>query len=229
MVVPIESPEDDARFVFDASFVSVAAGMIVACDDEVVIGVTKEMSPALMDLWLKLLEPYSAEQVEAGAVKVIAEYEYKTLPPFAVLKRCMVQASGAIPEEKRLALAAQAEWTALLDAIQRKGRYNKPKFCAATEFVIRGMGGWDAVCNWQNDKLEWRRKEFLEAWENAYGHEETLSLGASGVLSIGSGGNGKQTALDESEPMPESVQDIIGRVLPVQGAQGYAKAYAENW
>ena len=36
----MESPEDDARFVFDASFVSVAEGGIVACDDEVVIGVT---------------------------------------------------------------------------------------------------------------------------------------------------------------------------------------------
>ena len=76
MVVPIESPEDDARFVFDASFVSVAAGMIVACDDEVVIGVTvlseieRYMLPLLRSnqSGLSLTLQHFLNEVEAGFI-----------------------------------------------------------------------------------------------------------------------------------------------------------------
>ena len=65
------------------------------------------------------------------------------------------------------------------------------------------MGGWDAACSWETDKLEWRRREFIEAWKQAHGREEAMALGEGGVMSLASGG-------------PESARSILGRVLEIR-------------
>lgn len=147
----------------------------------------REFPKPLLKIWLELLTPYSASEVERGVIELIGSYEYKTLPPFAVLKRILDKSTGRISEETRLAMSAEAEWNKLIADVQSRGYYNPPTFCPTTAFVIRGMGGWSAVCNWKTDNLEWRRKEFLEAWKLAYGNEPIMELGAAGVEAIGNG------------------------------------------
>lgn len=152
----------------------------------------KEMSPELFDLWLGLLEPYTTKQVEMAVLQVISEYEYKTLPPFAVLKTHLDKNAGIVPAEKQLSIQAESEWGKLLDAIQSLGVYHGPpkNLYPTTAYVIRNMGGWEAVCMWKMDKLEWNHKEFIQKWELAYGNEEIMELGASHI------------ALGEGKPQP---------------------------
>ena len=150
---------------------------------------------------MRLLVPYSAEQVEDGVAHVVSEYEYKTLPPFAVLKKAMDKASGILSQERALDMAAEAEWCKLCDDVSRLGRYREPTHCQTTAYVLRGMGGWDAACNWEQDKLEWRHKEFIDAWKLAHGNTHAMSLGADGI-----------EALTASSRI-ESAGAIVNRVL----------------
>ena len=144
----------------------------------------KEFPRPLAQLWMRLLEPYSAEQVEEGVSLVVSEYEFKTLPPFAVLRKAMDRASGIMPEEQLLNMQAEAEWNALLDALTSCSRYHPPALHATTAYVLRSMGGWYAACDWQTDKLEWRHKDFIEAWKLAHGNTHAMELGARGVAAI---------------------------------------------
>lgn len=165
----------------------------------------KEFPDSLLLIWLDLLRGYSVEAVNAGVRKVIADYEYKTLPPFAVLRRCMDRVTGVVQPERALEMAAEAEWSNLFEAMERKGRYNPPELSPTTSYVLRGMGGWSAVCNWETNKLEWRRKEFIEAWKLAHGHEEAMMLGADGVKALTEGA--------------EASKSIVGRVLGIAAQQ----------
>lgn len=147
----------------------------------------KEFPECLLPVWLDLLEPWPTSLVNEAVKQVILTYEYKTIPPFAVLKQALDKAAGLVSREDRLSLAAEAEWVRLLHDISSRGRYNPPEFCPTTAYVLRAMGGWDAACNWQAGNLEWRRKEFLELWKLAHGREEIMELGGSVVLAIGDG------------------------------------------
>lgn len=152
----------------------------------------KDFPKPLVKTWMRLLEPYSATQVEAGVDKVMVEYEYKTLPPFAVLAKALKSLTGQIAPEEAMETAALAEWERMLSAAERLGRYNKPEFDQTTEQVIRLMGGWDAVCDWETSKLEWKCKEFMAHWQNCAKHADTMPLPARDILALSDGNNRHQ-------------------------------------
>lgn len=149
----------------------------------------------LMKIWLGLLEEYSASEVELGVKAVIREYEFKTRPPFAVLRKAIDRICGIrrIDPDEAIQIEAEAEWDRLLDDIADYGRYNKPELHPTTEYALRGMGGWDAACAWETSRLEWRRKEFIEKWIVAHGREEIMELGAYGVEMLA---EGRQSVVD---------------------------------
>lgn len=156
------------------------------------------MPDGLLDIWLELLAEYSADAVEAGIKNVIQTYEYKTRPPFAVLRKSIDKTCGIrrIDPDEAIKIEAEAEWDGLLDGIADYGRYNQPELHPTTAYILRGMGGWEAACSWETNRLEWRHKEFVEKWIMAYGREEAMALGAYGVQELAQG--------------PQSSADILG-------------------
>lgn len=176
----------------------------------------KDFPECLLAIWLDLLEPYSAKTVNAGVRKIICEYEYKTIPPFAVLKRCLDKVAGIMEQEKILEMQAEAEWGKLLGAIQTLGVYKgPPQMHPATEYALRNMGGWlAACCHWDMGKIEWRRKEFLEIWKMANGNEEIMALGANGVAAIAQGMGGMESAGSIAERLLGNGKHKIG--IPAQ-------------
>lgn len=133
----------------------------------------KEFSEALLDLWLNLLAAYTPGQV-FGAVRIVIErYEYKTLPPFAVLKKALDELAGV--GEKALELEAAAEWAALGEAIGRRGACDKPQLHPATEHAVRLLGGWAAACRWETRDLEFRRRDFIRLWIERRCREDELA------------------------------------------------------
>lgn len=158
----------------------------------------------LLGIWLDLLSPYPAKIVNVAVREVICEYEYKTIPPFAVLKRFLDKATGVIGQEKILDMQAEGEWGKLLNAIHELGFYKGPPkdLHPATAYALRNMGGWEAACRWETDKLEWRHKTFIETWKLAHGNEEAMALGARAVEAIGAG--------------PQSASEIMKTLLPAR-------------
>ena len=43
----------------------------------------------LLKVWLTILEPYSAEEVSAGAYKIMGSYTFKCMPPVGVMKQVL--------------------------------------------------------------------------------------------------------------------------------------------
>lgn len=141
------------------------------------------LSPTLLRMWLRLLERYTPEQVEAGAVRVIGTYVYKTMPPFAVLREAIEGTSG--DGQKETGLQANAEWSWLMDQVSKGLLYREPEQVhPTTAYVVRMMGGWAAVGAWEQRYLDFKRRDFLELWTQAHGKVDALERGASGVLEL---------------------------------------------
>lgn len=140
----------------------------------------KDFSPQLLSMWLDLLAPYSVYQVQRAVYAVIEKYEFKTLPPFAVLKSALDDLSGV--SEKALELQAIAEWGVLCEAMSKHGYYSKPKLHQTTEHVLRLLGGWEDACQWTMREMDFKRRDFIRLWVDSHGRVEQMQLGAGGVL-----------------------------------------------
>ena len=140
----------------------------------------KEFSSELLGLWLDLLAPYPVGQVQQAVKNVIERYEFKPLPPFAVLKSALDDLTGT--SEKALELQAIAEWGVLNEAIGKFGYYSKPKLHQTTEHVLRLLGGWADACQWSMKELDFKRRDFIRLWMDSHGRVEQMQLGAGGVL-----------------------------------------------
>lgn len=137
----------------------------------------KAISPELLRMWLKLLEPYPAAQVKRAVMRVIQEYEYKTLPPFATLKKALEASAPSLtcasPETR-----AVAEWGKLLDDVSARGSWHgaPENMNPVTAYVLRGLGGWEAACRWRTERLEFIEKQFISRWKEAAENAEILRL-----------------------------------------------------
>lgn len=168
MVEPQFSPED----LEEAKKITAIRGLVE--------NFGKEMSDDLQNLWLDLLAPYSAALVGKAVMRVISSYEYKTLPPFAVLKAALDELAGV--GEKVLELQAIAEWGVLLEQMRKIGHYGTPVLHPTTAYVLRMLGGWDVACQWTSTECDFRRREFIRLWVDSHGRVEQMQLGAGGVL-----------------------------------------------
>lgn len=165
----------------------------------------KAFSEELLTMWLKLLAHHDAQTVEQAIMLVICEYEYKTLPPFAVLKKALDRTRGK--REVSPEALALAEWGKVLDDIAKLGAYAgpPPDMHPVTAYALRCMGGWGAACQWETDTLGWKEKDFCAAWKLAYGREEIMALGA--------------TALAANSQGLESTNEILGRMVARAGLE----------
>lgn len=139
-------------------------------------------SDTLLILWLNLLDPYTPEEVEKAVRAVLESYEYRVLPPFAVLKRALDGLRGV--SHQALEVQALAEWAALQAAVGKVGSYGRPELHPTTAAVVRLMGGWAAVCAWESRYVDLRRKDFVQLWKEAHGREEALGLGSGAVAAL---------------------------------------------
>lgn len=140
----------------------------------------KEFSPELLSLWLELLEPYPAMLIKQAVRLVIERYEFKTFPPFAVLKNALDELAGT--SEKALEIQAIAEWGVTLREIEMSGPYRMPKLHRTTEHVLRLLGGWDEACQWSTKELDFKRRDFIRLWVESHGRVDQMRLGAGGAL-----------------------------------------------
>lgn len=155
---------------------------------------SKPLSPQLIDLWLELLAVYPAAMVGRAVKNVIERYEYKTLPPFAVLKNALDDLSGI--SEKTLEIQAIAEWEALTEAMPKYGSANKPPLHSTTDYVLKIMGGWsNACCYWNLKEMDFKRKDFIRLWMESHGRVEHMKLGADGVMRSLAGGHDRGDGL----------------------------------
>lgn len=142
-------------------------------------GGRQQMSADLVDIWLELLVPYSAAHVAEAVKNVIRQYEYKTIPPFAVLESALDELAGV--GEKALELQAVAEWGVLNEQMNKIGYYGTPDLHTTTAYVLRMLGGWDVACQWTMRELDFKRRDFIKLWVDSHGRVDVMQLGAGAV------------------------------------------------
>lgn len=128
------------------------------------------MTPPLLKIWLGLLSKYTDEDVSQATVKLIENYKYKGLPPFAELKKYLPdgtaeKAFADMSKEELAEVAVANRWQDLLFCIQKYGRNEEPEFDETTAYVLNQMGGYVAACNWKEDSLPFKEKEFKTLWK----------------------------------------------------------------
>ena len=133
----------------------------------------KKFSKALIRIYLNALEGYSADE-SIDAMTTCA----KTLKFFPKPVE-IIQAIEGDPEERAL-----NAWDTLLSAIRQHGRYGKILFQdSKIGRLVQTFGGWDAVCSWTNQEVDFRRIEFVRSYKGMGGGRAPLEI--SGAYSCG--------------------------------------------
>lgn len=146
----------------------------------------KSISKPLLNMWLKMLERYTADEVSAAVVKVIETYSYKTMPTFAELKQFLPAGSAEeqirqMPEADFAEQLALSEWQHLLQTIEEVGMYGtEPEWHPTTACVLRQLGGYVKCCQtWKEEHMDFHRRDFLDLFKKAHGKTEALAAPAS--------------------------------------------------
>ena len=115
----------------------------------------KTVSPLLMELYWKVLEPFPDEECEATFKQLIYSDRFFPKPADFI----------EILKGKDSDQATQA-WIKTINTVRRIGPYQSVCFDDSTiHSVIEFMGGWPATGDWQEDELKWKQREF----ERLYG------------------------------------------------------------
>jgi hypothetical protein len=150
--------------------------------------VGKPISESLLGIWMNLLAPYTAMQVEAGVTRIIGSWKYKCLPSFAEVKQSIHNACG-LPDPDASGFAgqdleaeAEAAWLAVFRQISEVGGYGQPKLDEAQAHGVRVCGGWRHLCECTREDLQsWKRTTFVDAYKRARTYGSAMDEGPGAV------------------------------------------------
>jgi hypothetical protein len=115
----------------------------------------KTMSSILIDLYWKVLEPFTDEQCEKAFQEVIISSRFFPKPVDMI----------ELIHGKRDHESTRA-WLSAYDAICRVGNYSSVKFRdPVIHSVIGSMGGWPTFCSMTTDEAKWKQKEFERIYQ----------------------------------------------------------------
>ena len=123
--------------------------------------------------YFAMLQQFSGSSVMAAVERYIREGQYPTLPPIGTLHKY------ASEFERGLSMTPEQAWEIVQQAISR---YGYPQPDKAREHVgsviwetIRGLGGWQTVCDTPSSQATTMRAQWRDAWLRAANRRETLA------------------------------------------------------
>ncbi len=139
-----------------------------------------DIKPELFSVWLAKLSEFPANVVLMAVNNVMDTYEFKTLPPYAILRKEILRLMGRDERPEDKTAKAQAEWDTLVRKIERIGSYGEPgELHETTAYVLRAMGGWSALCSSLTEaNMPFMAKDFVARWVQADGKVEAMEGGA---------------------------------------------------
>lgn len=164
----------------------------------------QEFPDALLSMWLDILKPYSVGQVQAACRHVVMHYEYKTLPPLAIVLKAIPGFVPALqkrsPEETHRDEAIR-EWQIFDENAHRSAPMPKNDVTTTGIAALRCIGGWDALRQCLEKNLPFLRRDFIDAYTRIarYG----VTTWEAGTPAIEAAASGSSTdALPASTFMP---------------------------
>ena len=133
----------------------------------------KKFTESLAEIYLNALSEYPADVILIAINQCVRTNKWFPQPSE------IIQAIEGDPEE-----CAVNAWDTLFSAIRQHGRYGKILFQdPKIGRLVQTFGGWDAVCSWTNQEVDFRRIEFVRSYKVMGGSHPPLEI--SGAYSCG--------------------------------------------
>lgn len=174
-----------------------------------------EMSEFRLLAYKGALDAFTDDQVERAILEAARSKKFFPKPVEIVE---LIQGNG---EDKAL-----GAWEQLQQAVSRAGAYQSVLFeDPKISRVIKILGGWETVCMWPMDEMQFRRHEFLQAYKSLGdgGPPEVLAgihdrqntaIGYGSTAPIVIGTTRERQRLPDVEKPPESQDD--GPRVPIR-------------
>lgn len=154
-----------------------------------------KLNPVYRAFLVRKLDAIPEDVITAVFDEVISKYSrtaadeeyrlYAQYPDWAIIKAEIDKLYHIPTDSERKALKAEAAWNSLLQAIEFIGSWKSPSCLDETTlYCIRSFGGWERVCSWRESELTWRKKEFLEVFNQADGRVSDLLGGVSAIEAV---------------------------------------------
>ena len=165
----------------------------------------KAISPTLMDIYWKTMEPFSDERCKEAFNRVIATSKFFPRPAEVLeLLRGSAEDNGMVA------------WLTVEKAIRQIGPYKSVRFeDPVIHSVIESLGGWPDFQNFTDDELKWRQREFLTRYRAMSGRSDHPAY-LPGIVEIDNSHRGYKNFI---EP-PVTVRQLTSRrVSLLQGGK----------
>lgn len=139
-------------------------------------------------------KPYTNEQVEIAAMEYISDPE---LCQFWPKPGSIIGKITGTKNQRELSTAdaAMQAWEFITKEIRRIGAYGSLEMDDGVALkAIHSIGGWKDLCHTPIDKMEWRRKEFISAYQTFVG-ASNLPKSLAGISKVGQDKREAQRAL----------------------------------
>lgn len=121
----------------------------------------KNVSPALLDMYWQSLKPITLQEFIFGMNTHAADPKHGSFWPKPADIMRGIQAAQPSVEDK-----AQLAWSQIMGEIKTTGSYRALEIDDLQAMAaVEAMGGWHALCQTYEDKMEWKRKEFMSIYE----------------------------------------------------------------
>lgn len=127
----------------------------------------RNVTPLMAKAYWQVLKEHTDEQVEQAVMAYIGDPDVCNFwPQPGAIKAKIIgtekQQQTAITDN------AQEAWLSVLKKMREQGAYGEIKLKDKIALkAIKLMGGWRDLCHTPSDKMEWRRKEFIETYRNS--------------------------------------------------------------
>ncbi len=130
----------------------------------------QEMNNTQVSVWYNFFKEIPLNKFNMAVARTIEKNTY--FPSIAQLRQEI-----ALIENPELQLDAAEEWEKVLAAIQYHGSYGArhamEEFSPVTAAVVKRLGGFTSLC--QSDDLEWRRKNFMSAFNETLERQKQIA------------------------------------------------------
>ena len=127
---------------------------------------SREITKPLLKIYFSALSDLSIEQVSNSFMQHIKSPDQSGSffpKPAEIIKR----ATGST-EQNKIAVNDRANmaWACILDAIAKIGPYGKLSLKDMQAMAaVKSIGGWTSLCMLSYEQLDWKKKDFINAYE----------------------------------------------------------------
>jgi len=120
----------------------------------------KEITKPLLQIYFQSLQQHSIDDVSAAFSKHLIDAKHGTFFPKPADIIRHLTANDVTSEDK-----AELAWMTIMGEIRRTGSYGTLKIDDKQAIAaLKNIGGWLNLCQTMENQLQWKHKEFLEAY-----------------------------------------------------------------